>query len=246
MSKNFELLTHVEGDRGLFQATESKVEPSVCTNVTPALGDVAREEVAKLVQRIFLTSREGGAPRAVAFCGIEHGDGASWICAQVARVVAAQGTRTVCAVDVNLRSPALHTYLGATNHGGLADALRQVGAIRNFLELGSGDNLRVLPAGLDVDPRLLLTSERFRERVAELRIEFDYLLFDAPPVAQSNDVAVLGGLLDGVVLVVDAHSTRRETARKAKESLESANVRLLGAVLNNRTFPIPETIYRNI
>jgi hypothetical protein len=28
--------------------------------------------------------------------------------------------------------------------------------------------------------------------------------------------------------------------------LESANVRLLGAVLNNRTFPIPESIYRNI
>jgi len=47
-------------------------------------------------------------------------------------------------------------------------------------------------------------------------------------------------------LVVEANLTRREVARKAKESLESANVRLLGAVLNNRTFPIPETIYRNI
>jgi hypothetical protein len=31
-----------------------------------------------------------------------------------------------------------------------------------------------------------------------------------------------------------------------KETLESAHVQLLGAVLNNRTFPIPETIYRNI
>jgi Mrp family chromosome partitioning ATPase len=47
-------------------------------------------------------------------------------------------------------------------------------------------------------------------------------------------------------LVVQANSTHREAARKAKESLASANVRLLGAVLNKRTFPIPEFLYRKI
>jgi Mrp family chromosome partitioning ATPase len=246
MSKNFELLTNLEGDRELFQATERKVQPAVSKCVLPCLGDVAREEVAKLAQRIFPLSRDGVAPRAVAFCGIEHGDGTSWICAQVARVVAAQGTKATCAVDVNLRAPALHTYLGATNRRGLADALRQVGPIRNFLEPGPGGNLWVLPAGLDTDPGLSLTSERFRGRVAELRAEFDYLIFDAPPVAHSNDAAVLGGLLDGVVLVVGAHSTRRETARKAKENLEKGQVRLLGTVLNGRTFPIPNALYRRL
>jgi Mrp family chromosome partitioning ATPase len=47
-------------------------------------------------------------------------------------------------------------------------------------------------------------------------------------------------------LVIEANSTRRETTRKAKESLEAANVRLLGAVLNKRTFPIPEVFYRKL
>jgi Mrp family chromosome partitioning ATPase len=244
MSKNFELLTHVEGDRELFQ--ERKAQLAVTRREPLRLGDVAREEVARLVQRIFLLPRDRVAPRAVAFCGIEHGDGTSWICAQVARVVAAQGTKAVCAVDVNRRSPTLHTYLGVTNRCGLADALRQAGPIRNFLEPGPGGNLWVLPAGLDVDPRVLLTSERFRERVAELRAEFDYLIFDAPPAAHSNDAAVLGGLLDGVVLVVGAHSTRRETARRAKENLEKGQVRLLGTVLNGRTFPIPDALYRRL
>jgi hypothetical protein len=208
MSKNFELLTHVEGDRELFQ--ERKAQLAVARREPLRLGDVAREELARLVQRIFLLPRDRVAHGAVAFCGIEHGDGTSWICAQVARVVAAQGP------------------------------------IRNFLESGPGGNLWVLPAGLDVDPRLLLTSERFRERVAELRAEFDYLIFDAPPAARSNDAAVLGGLLDGVVLVVGAHSTRRETARKAKENLEKGHVRLLGTVLNGRTFPIPNALYRRL
>ena len=246
MSKNFELLTNVEGDRGLFQAAEREAEPSVSMSVTPPLGDVAREEVAKLVQRIFLTSNGNGRARAVAFCGIEHGDGASWICAQVALAVAAQGATSVCAVDANLRSPGLHSHLGTANRHGLAEAVRQVGPIRKFLGLGPSANLWVLPAGVSADPSLMLISERLRERVAELRAEFDFLIFDAPPVGHANDAAVLGALLDGVVLVVGAHSTRRETARKAKGTLEKGNVRLLGTVLNGRTFPIPDALYRRL
>jgi Mrp family chromosome partitioning ATPase len=45
-------------------------------------------------------------------------------------------------------------------------------------------------------------------------------------------------------MVLEANSTRRITARKAKKTLEDGNVRVLGTVLNNRTFPIPEKIYR--
>jgi Mrp family chromosome partitioning ATPase len=46
--------------------------------------------------------------------------------------------------------------------------------------------------------------------------------------------------------VVQANSTHREVARKAKESLDSAKVRILGAVLNERTFPVPESLYRKL
>jgi Mrp family chromosome partitioning ATPase len=246
MSKNFELLTHVEKDRELFQDTERKARPCSTNSVPLRLSDLAQEEVAKLVQRIFLLSREGDGPRAVAFCGIEHGDGASWICAHVARALAAHGSSAVCAVDLNLRSPALHSYLNVANLRGLAEAVRDEGPIRTFLEPGPNGNLWVLAAGLGGDPMLLLHSERFRERVVELRTEFDYLIFDAPPASHSSDAAVLGELIDGVVLVVGAQSTRRETARKAKEILQKGHVRLLGSVLNRRTFPIPDALYRRL
>jgi Mrp family chromosome partitioning ATPase len=246
MSKNFELLTQVEADRGLFQAAEEQVKPSVSTSVTPPLGDVAREEVAKLVQSIFLTSREGNTPRAVAFCGVGRGDGTSWICAQVALAVAAQGASSVCAMDANLHSPRLHSLLGTSNRSGLAEAVRQVGPIRKFLTLGPRANLWVLPAGVGTDPDLLLISQGLRERVAELRAEFDFLIVDAPPAGHANDAIVLGALLDGVVLVVGAHSTRREAARKAKGTLNKGNVCLLGTVLNGRTFPIPDALYRRL
>jgi Mrp family chromosome partitioning ATPase len=83
-------------------------------------------------------------------------------------------------------------------------------------------------------------------RLLDLRKEFGYLLVDAPPLGADIIASVLGQVTDGVVLVLEAHATRRATARRAKETLEAANVPLLGTVLNNRTFPIPEKLYRRL
>jgi hypothetical protein len=53
-------------------------------------------------------------------------------------------------------------------------------------------------------------------------------------------------LNDGVALVIQADRTRRVTAQKAKEILQAANVKVLSTALSERTFPIPEAIYRNL
>jgi Mrp family chromosome partitioning ATPase len=79
-----------------------------------------------------------------------------------------------------------------------------------------------------------------------MRTAFDYVLIDAPALSTCNDAILLGGLSDGVVVVLKANTSRRETARKAVQDLHAANVRVLGAVLNQRTFPIPEAIYKKL
>ena len=92
----------------------------------------------------------------------------------------------------------------------------------------------------------MLGSDRMRSRLAELRSAFDYILIDAAPLNACNDAIVLGGLSDGVVLMLKANSSRRETARKALQELQTANVHALGAILNQRTFPIPEALYKRL
>jgi Mrp family chromosome partitioning ATPase len=69
------------------------------------------------------------------------------------------------------------------------------------------------------------------------------VLIDAPGTIVCGDAAILGQVADAAVLVIEANSTRRLSARKAKEALDAAGVRLLGTVLHNRSFPIPETLY---
>jgi Mrp family chromosome partitioning ATPase len=62
----------------------------------------------------------------------------------------------------------------------------------------------------------------------------------------SNEAISVGSAADGVVLVLKANSTRKERARGAVQDLKNAKVRVLGAVLNQRTFPIPDSIYNKL
>lgn len=246
MSRNFELLQQAEKDRELFVMSDTRPAPTNGKSGHVDLEALTREERIKLVQRVFLLSGADG-PRVVLFSGVEAGDGSSWICAHAAETLASQVQGAVCVVDANLRTPSLHRYFRTENLGGLTDAIAQSQAIRNFAQQLNGGNLWLITSGSkSTDPRGLVTSDQFRSRLSELRAEFDYVLVDGPPVNLYADSTLLGKLADGVVLVVQANSTHREAARKAKESLDSANVRLLGVVLNKRTFPIPEALYRKV
>jgi hypothetical protein len=82
--------------------------------------------------------------------------------------------------------------------------------------------------------------------LAELRNEFEYAVIEGPAAGTSSEAGLLGQLTDGIILVLGAHSTRRATARKIKETLEAAQSRILGRVLSERRFPVPERIYRRL
>jgi len=78
--------------------------------------------------------------------------------------------------------------------------------------------------------------------VKELNAVFDYVLFASR--IDDTETQPFSNMCDAAVLVVTANRTHREIAVRAKEELLRHNVTLLGAVLDQRTFPIPETIYR--
>ncbi|HTE88714.1 MAG TPA: CpsD/CapB family tyrosine-protein kinase [Terriglobales bacterium] len=244
MSRTFEMLQRLEKEQE-FGLSPSRVALAPPVKVEQHNGAksvrVGDEEVLKLVQRIFRTSGQD-APRLVVFSAVGHGDGATWISTSAATTLAAQGTASICIVDANLRTPSLHNYFGIENRVGWADAISQPGTMRTFAQQIAGSNLWVLPSG-SPESAGAISSEGLRSRMADLRNEFDYVLIDAPPANLYADAISLGRLSDGIILVLQSNTTRREAALKAKESFEAANVRLLGAVLNKRTFPIPQNLY---
>ncbi|MGA7795571.1 MAG: hypothetical protein WCA19_21260 [Candidatus Acidiferrales bacterium] len=260
MSKNFELLQRVAKDE-YFSVPE---EPVPVPQKAPALISVHKEpaeleipkvvplkkdppdpEITKLVQRLFLQAGKDSGPKVVSFSGIARDDRSSWICARAGEILAEQADTSVCMVEANFWSPQLHIHSSAANRIGFAEALTTKGPIQNFAVQLGAQNLWLVPSG-QVKPGFYPSMERFRDRFAELRELFNYILVSAPALSRETEATFMGQLADGVVLVVEANQNRRETVRRAKEQLEGAKVKLIGAVLDQRTFPIPEKLYQRL
>lgn len=78
---------------------------------------------------------------------------------------------------------------------------------------------------------------------------FGTLPFECVVLASSIGDAITPlflGICDGAVLTLTAHKTRRETALRARQMLEQFNVKLIGVVLDGRTFPMPDAVYRRL
>lgn len=233
MSKAFDLLQNVEVERG------AAVGPVPVNRVRPTV--IGQEEITRLIQRVF---RVPNAPRSVLFAGIDPGDGCTSVCAATAESLAATTPGSVCVVDANFRNPSLHKHFEVSNATGLADAIMQPGPIHSFAQNVAGTNLWVVPAGtVAAGAQGLLGTDAMRARMAELNQTFEHVLVDSPALNKSSDALVLGRLVDGVLMVLQSNTTRRETARTAIAGMRNANVNVLGAVLNKRTFPIPQNLY---
>jgi len=160
-------------------------------------------------------------------------EGKSTTVANLATAMAQAGL-SVIVVDSDLRRPSLHNFFKVPNGKGLTNALlRNSPNLDSFLQTTKVENLRLLTSGpLPPNPSELLGSRRMEGLIEQLKREADVILFDSPPILAVTDAAVLASRLDGVLLVVDAGSLRREAAMLAKENMARVGANLLGAALN--------------
>jgi len=205
---------------------------------------LAREEALKLAHAVFL-SQSAARRSVIVFAAIDSGNGCSQICGLTARALASSVRSSVCLVDANFRNVNRASLYSTSSLIGLAEALRQPGPIREFtIPVGPG-NLSLLPrGGTALESAGFLSSRSMKTRIEDLRNEFAHVIIDAPPLNSYADAVGLGQQTDGIVLILEANSTRRESALRISEHLRGAAVTVLGAVLNKRTFPIPEPIYQ--
>jgi succinoglycan biosynthesis transport protein ExoP len=245
MSRYFELLQRAGQRNDLLSLDE--MEAPVLRERQPIsrLRGKSFDGVHRFVNRLLLmpgTER----PKILVLAAAQSGDGCSWLTARAAEILSDKIEGDVCAVDANFCSPALHDLLGVENKIGLSDAILENGPIGNFTVNVQG-NLWCLPSGTHAGgSERLIQSERFGARIAEMRSRFECVLIDSPALSVSAQAASVARCSDGVVLVVRAESTRRDVVRSVARDLQSSNLRLLGAVLNDRVYPVPQSVYSRV
>lgn len=192
----------------------------------------AREQIWSLVRRVFF-SREGSAVRHVVFCAAGSNADVGNICLRVGRALASE---TPADVAVVLRE-------NNDTHLSLHGDSRTIKSHAARL----GTNLwRVADFGLYEGREKSGSGQYWIPRLAELRSEFDFVVIHGPAAGISSEAELIAELVDGMVLVLEANITRRASARRLKEILESGRCRILGTVLNQRAFPIPQRIYQRL
>ena len=82
------------------------------------------------------------------------------------------------------------------------------------------------------NPAELLYENKLDEFIKKQRLQYDYIIIDAPPLANIVDAAVIGRCVDGAVIVVKSATVSQRMVKRVKDQLEKVNCKIIGAVLN--------------
>lgn len=162
-----------------------------------------------------------------------HAEGKSTVATHLAQAAAAMGRR-VLLVDADLRLPQIHRILSLSNEQGLSNAISTNTPVTELIQRSpTWDNLFVLTAGaIPPDPTKLLSSQKMRLIMEQLRQQFDLVIYDTPPLLGLADASILAVHTAGIVAVVRIGKTDRSTLTQALDQLKLSRSQILGAVCN--------------
>lgn len=159
------------------------------------------------------------------------GEGKSGVSANLAITIAQMGHR-VLLVDADMRRPMQHQIWQLPNLIGLSNLIIDQVSIPQSVEEVQ-PHLYVLCAGAEApNPTALLDSKRMETLVATFAEDYDFIIFDTPPLAATADAAVLSKLVDGILMVVRPGVVKWNTANGAKEFIKQSGQNVLGMVIN--------------
>jgi len=178
-----------------------------------------------------------GPPKTIMVTSATSGEGKTFVAANLAAGLARELHAHALLVDCDLRIPSLANSFGFSNGLGLSDYLRDGREIADLLLKTGIEKLGLLPGGsVPENPTELVGSKKMEDLVQELKSRYHdrYVIFDSTPLLATSESEVLSKLVDGIIIVVRAGVTPRETVKQAISSLEKEKI--LGFVLNHLEF----------
>jgi len=199
----------------------------------------ADEQIRSLMRQVFFSSVTPPA-RQVVFSAVERGTDVRALCTRVGEALAAETNGDVAVVADYSPISSSETYRSESTE------YAEENRITPLREAGKRvrDSLWLVP--LREKGTHGASTASLHGYLGQIRREFEYSIVAGAQGRESTDAITMAQFADGLILVLSAQYTRRVAARRVIDDLESARVRLLGTVLRDREFPIPERIYRRL
>lgn len=202
-------------------------------------------EALRGIRSSILLGAEGASKRVLVVTSTTPGDGKTTFTTNLAITLAAAGNRTLL-IDGDLRRGNIHSYFAETLENGLSEVLEGRIPLSDAIRESSEKNLCLLTAGArPANPSELLIGPRTREIVAQLRKDFDYVIFDTPPVTAIDDTFSIAAFSDGLMFVVRAGVTSMKLAKVAVNLIQQRGLNLMGLIINSVSSDNPYYYYTN-
>jgi capsular exopolysaccharide synthesis family protein len=212
---------------GMVPAIDTSGPTLLHNGVPPAFAEAIR---AVRTNVLFSSAEEG--VRMIVVTSAGPGEGKSMFSSNLSVSLAQAGQR-VLHIDADMRRPRAHEIFEVPQEPGLSNLLVGDCKPSEAVRRTTVQNLVLLPAGMiPPNPAELLGSKRCAEYLGTLSDHFDWVVIDSPPVLAVADASVIANAATGVVFVVGADQTSRQTAKAAVEQLHAVGAHIIGAVLN--------------
>jgi len=149
----------------------------------------------------------------------------------------AQANKKTVLLDCDLRKPRMHNVFNAQRFPGFTDYFLGNVDYESIVNKSKLHNLDFITCGtIPPNPSEILGSDQMMAFLAKLKVKYDLVVIDSPPIIAVTDSEILSRLSDATVLVAASGETEVELMKKSVELLQHETKSFIGVVLNKFSF----------
>jgi succinoglycan biosynthesis transport protein ExoP len=189
----------------------------------------------------LLLATAGKPPKFILFTSAAPSEGKTTMACNLACILS-QGDASVLLIDADLRRPNVHHRFGLPGKIGLTTVLAGTSSLESALQkIPEAPNLTILPSGpVPPFPTEMLSSDAMNSLLKRVGETFTYVIIDSPPILSVTDAAILGQVVDAVVLVIRHGKSSKNILRRARDLMVRSGTPVAGLVLNAVDLNSPE------
>ena len=199
-------------------------------NVLSEKSKFAIVEAYKSARTNIMFSLSASDKKAFCITSYAKGDGKSTVAANLAISFSKMGKRVIL-IDCDLRRPNIHNILKLENKAGFSDMAGKMVVFEDVVHHEVLPCLDVLTSGtIPPNPSELICSPEVKRFLDRLNREYDYIIFDSPPVGVVADALLLKDYISGYLIVTRERKTTHGDIEKLLQNIKVTNAKPLGFI----------------
>lgn len=219
---------------------------------SPLFDDIKKAISSKMtyaaIEGNILTAAQGEAKKTFLLTSSISGEGKTFTTLLMAQALASHSNAKILLVEGNVHSPKLAQAFKLQKEGpGMYEYFSGECELKEAVIDTGEQNIFLMPLTDASKPNIDRCFHRgmFEEQLQRLKESpFDYILLDGSAVMGFSDTLAIAKFFDSVILVIECEKTKWEVAQLASEKLSMVKGKSLGTILNKRSYPIPQKLYR--